>query len=647
MPKALVLGNGNMLVGFDKFGQVRDFYYPNVGLENQVGGGMFHKIGILVDKQFCWLDGGEWEIKINYLPETLIGSIEAFHHNLKIKLEFKDAVYNETDIFLREVTIFNLSDQKKEIKIFFHQQFEIYGAHGGDTAFYDPKNNTIVHYKGRRIFLINLVSDIEGFDEYSIGNFNTWGKEGTYKDCEDGVLSKNPIEHGLVDSAVSFSAILSEGSSQKIYYWIVAGKLMKDVTSLNSLILQKTPAHLLKTTEDFWRAWVNKEKFDFSNLDESIVELFKKSLLIMRTHTDNRGAIIASCDSDMLFHGKDNYSYMWPRDGALVAISLDKVGEVGVTRRFFEFCDHIITEEGYFMHKYRSDESLGSSWHPWVNNGQLELPIQEDETALVIIALLEHFKTSKDLEFIESVYNSLIKKAADFLAYYLSDDTFLPKPSYDLWEEKFGIHTFTTASVYGALKASAEFADLLGKSEAGSRYKLIADSIKNALIKYLYDDKMGYFVKRLTGDGVDKTIDISSCWGIYKFKVLQKDDEMLKKAFKIVEERLTINQGIGGLARYEGDEYYRLNKEFIGNPWIITTCWLAQYKIDLAKDLSELEEVKKMLNWVVKYASEAGILSEQLDPKTGEQVSAAPLSWSHSEYVSTVIQYMEKLKELK
>ena len=120
---------------------------------------------------------------------------------------------------------------------------------------------------------------------------------------------------------------------------------------------------------------------------------------------------------------------------------------------------------------------------------------------------------------------------------------------------------------------------------------------------------------------------------------------ILKNSFKTCEERLTISNGIGGLARYDGDEYYRVSKSVSGNPWIITTMWLAQYKIALAKDLSELEETKKFLSWVVKNAPLSGILPEQLNPYTGEPVSAAPLTWSHSEYVSTVIQYIEKLKD--
>lgn len=40
------------------------------------------------------------------------------------------------------------------------------------------------------------------------------------------------------------------------------------------------------------------------------------------------------------------------------------------------------------------------------------------------------------------------------------------------------------------------------------------------------------------------------------------------------------------------------------------------------------------------------MLSEQLNPYTGEQIGAAPLTWSHAEYIRTVVMYMRKVKEL-
>ena len=93
--------------------------------------------------------------------------------------------------------------------------------------------------------------------------------------------------------------------------------------------------------------------------------LYKQSLLILRTQIDNRGAILAANDSDYLDFNNDTYSYMWPRDGALVAHSLDLAGQPEVTRPFYQFCKEVMLPEGFLLHKYNPDKSLGSSWHPW------------------------------------------------------------------------------------------------------------------------------------------------------------------------------------------------------------------------------------------------------------------------------------------
>ncbi len=50
------------------------------------------------------------------------------------------------------------------------------------------------------------------------------------------------------------------------------------------------------------------------------------------------------------------------------------------------------------------------------------------------------------------------------------------------------------------------------------------------------------------------------------------------------------------------------------------------------------------LNWVITHSPQSGVLSEQLHPYTGEQLSANPLTWSHAEYVRTVILYHKKLE---
>jgi len=219
-----------------------------------------------------------------------------------------------------------------------------------------------------------------------------------------------------------------------------------------------------------------------------------------------------------------------------------------------------------------------------------------------------------------------------------------------LWEEKYGTSTFTASAVYGALIAAAKFAKLLGKTELEASYTEGAEEVKKGILKYLYDEETGLFVKLIRKNGketeIDKTLDASSAYGIFNFGVLPVNDLKLVKAIEETKERLSRNISIKGIARYEGDGYYRIPGDTPGNPWIITTLWYTQYAIARAQTEKEFKEVREVLQWAVKYALPSGVLAEQLHPHTGEQVSASPLTWSHAEYINTVIKYLNRLEEL-
>lgn len=650
MPKSINLGNGTVLIGLDKFGLVKDLYYHYPGLENHVSNDLTHKIGVFVEDNFSWFDDGNWDVTVSSGKEIMASNISAINSNLGLELRLKDILYNEKNMFIREITLKNKFDRKRRVKIFFNQQFNIAETRIGDTAYYDPREDVIIHYKGRRVFLINCLTDKKGFDEYSIGLLGIEGKVGTYKDAEDGTLSGNPIEHGNVDSVCSVEIDISPNEDNVFFYWMTIGKSLERVKKLNEEILVRHPKEIIKSTDNYWKAWVNVQNFSFYGLDEKSVDLFQKSLFYIRAHSANNGAIIASGDSEMLQFGRDYYRYVWPRDASVSALALEAAGDFGAARRFFEFCNDTITPEGYFMHKYRPDKSIGSSWHPWIIDGKEQYPIQEDETALVICALWKYFDLSKDLEFIEKIYNTLIKKAADFMVNYRDEKTGLPKPSYDIWEQYYGISTFTTSCVYGSLVASYKFAKLLGKDKSANIYLEASEIIQKAMMKYLYDDKKGYFYKMIHTNGskieLDETVDASAFYGVYKFGVLDLDDKRLEKTLQKTLERLELHTNTGGIARYEGDSYHFKGGNYPGNPWVITTMWIAQYYIAKAQKESDMGEVKKLIEWAVTYANPAGILPEQLDPDTGEHLSASPLVESHGEYVTTIINYLEKLEEL-
>jgi GH15 family glucan-1,4-alpha-glucosidase len=107
---------------------------------------------------------------------------------------------------------------------------------------------------------------------------------------------------------------------------------------------------------------------------------------------------------------------------------------------------------------------------------------------------------------------------------------------------------------------------------------------------------------------------------------------------------------IGGIARYKEDYYHNVTDDFDkvpGNPWIICTLWTAQYLIEKAETVEELEEAKRYMHWTCENSLETGILPEQVDPYTGEGKSVAPLTWSHTTFIETALKYRDKKKHIQ
>ncbi|MBS0351302.1 MAG: glycoside hydrolase family 15 protein, partial [Proteobacteria bacterium] len=282
MPRDIPIGNGNLLVAFDKDAILREIYFPYVGQENHTKGERF-RFGVWVDGIFSWIPDG-WRIERNYLDESLVTQIILEKKGLRI--ESNDLVDFEANIYLKKITLENQTDQQQEIRLFLGQDFHIYGTEVGDTAAFMPETNSLLHYKNERYFLINVFANNKfGVDLFATGNKETGNFVGAWKDAEDGILSANPIAQGSVDSVLGIPLIVKPKSKECCFYWIAAGNNWQEVKNLNKLIIKKTPAVIFKRTFDYWKSWVNKESSD--NLPKKIQWLYKRSLLICRTQINN------------------------------------------------------------------------------------------------------------------------------------------------------------------------------------------------------------------------------------------------------------------------------------------------------------------------------------------------------------------------
>ena len=673
MPRDLPLGNGNLLVAFDQNYQIRDLYWPHVGQENHALGHPF-RTGVWVENQFRWFDDPVWQRSLKYQPETLVSEVQLIHPDLGVSIQCADTVDFHEDLIIRRMEISNLEPRDREIRLFFHHDFHIAGNDIGDTAYYEPERRAVFHYKDKYWFMINgavivrsgesgpgweplpdtMEGMVVGVHQWACGLKEIRNLQGTWKDAEDGQLECGVVAHGSVDSTVGFNLQVKAGQKRTLYYWMAVGQDFEAVTILNRMVRQRGAQFFIDRTVAFWRLWLRVHLPEMGDLPDPVKNQYERSLLTIRTQIDDGGAIIAANDSDVSSDVRDTYSYMWSRDGSLVAHALNKAGYLDLPRAFFQFCDRVHSREGYMLHKYNPDGSLASSWLPWVVDGEKNLPIQEDETALVLWALWEHFSRHGDVSFIKPLYRTLICPLADFMVSYRDKDSGLPLPSYDLWEERLGILSWTIAATWGGLTAAAHFAEAFGELDRARRYHQAAKEIKAGTEVQLWQPDLKRFVRMININKkaeweIDTTLD-ASLVGLWQFGMYKPDDPKIQSTMQAIRDQLWIKTSVGGVARYTNDHYHQVSQDITnvpGNPWFICTLWLAEWLTLVARHADELKPALEILEWVAGHALPSGILAEQVDPYTDQPLSVSPLTWSHAAYVSTVITYLQRKRHLK
>jgi GH15 family glucan-1,4-alpha-glucosidase len=177
-----------------------------------------------------------------------------------------------------------------------------------------------------------------------------------------------------------------------------------------------------------------------------------------------------------------------------------------------------------------------------------------------------------------------------------------------------------------------------------------AKEIKAAAAKHLFSSELQSFIRIATmnDNGTlekDLTVDSSSLFGLWYFGMYDQTDPLFQKTLEQTRKRLSNPTEQSGMIRYERDNYFKSTD--LSNPWIITTLWEAQRRLSAPTIAQEdLTFAESTFEWVVNHMYESGVLAEQLNPYTGESLSATPLVWSHAVYIETVLLYCKRKGEL-
>jgi len=614
---SIILGNSRLHVGIGSNSDIRDVYYPYVGYSDHV-----HRIslGVFADGKMSWLRDG-WAITQEYFSDSPIGRTDASSDERHLKINLTDFVHYTWDALWRKITVQNDSNQTRDVRLFSYQDLHIDENPLGDTAMLDPHLQAIIHYKNDFYFAF---CSIPAFSQFATGRKEWQGLEGTWRDADDGMLSGNAVSNGSVDSCLGWDFnSLGPGESKSIQLFMAVGRHFRDIRRVHVHSRRDGFDQAMRETEKYWRNWLEQgQDIGISGFDQTRVqEVYNRSLLVLRSMCSENGALIASSDSEIERIGGDTYDYVWPRDASWCVMALDQCGYHEVARRFFKFIFNVMTEKGYFLHKYYPTGLFGSTWHP--------VPfIQIDQSGIVLFALWNFCRTSGDIEFIADQWQKAVK-VAEFLARWRDKSTGLPNPSWDIWEEREGTYAYSASAVYAGLNSASQLAKLVGSEKHATIFEEAASEVKQGILESMYDEKLGRFLRSVNPR--DEALD-SSLLAINMFGVLPANDRRLASTVDQIENELWVNTKIGGIARYKGDGYLRVDQNIIGNPWILTALYLSIYH----SDAGDPTRAKQLIDWATDRATKTSLLPEQVNAYDGSPVGVLPLAWSHAAYVLAV-----------
>lgn len=640
MPRPLVYSNGSFFLGVDRRGRIRDLYWPQLGRWNHLSGYAI-RFGLWTENDFSWLDDERWKRDQSVESGTLIGHETIKRAEADLTVEIRSAIDPEEPVFVQQWHFTNLAASARLLKLFVTEDMRLMESDIGDTALYHPQSDAMIHFKGPIAIALAGESERGGIREYACGIKAFDGNEGTWRDAEDGHLSGNPIAQGSVDCTFSLEIELPPHGTAQASLFIAAGGTIYEASER---ICAVRKAGAKRVTDRHTERDLEVEKSVLCKLPDlpaDLAILAARCMNFLLAHCDSQGAILAALDSDIMETNRATYAYCWPRDGALIGQTLLRYGFRIEVRRFLEFCLRVLPKDRpAFLQKYTSDGCLGATWHPWTTSEGAEIPIQEDETALVVSLACAFLDECEDAGLRTQLADHLIRPCAQFLLDFRDEGNGLPLPSYDLWEERRAVHLATIGTVVEALEAAATVC-----SDLGERCLSAAAQMRAAVRQVGFiEDGEPLARSALYRHGswqFDRTPDASL---IPHLRSLAPDvTDVTKEPFL---SALGVNPPVGGLARYPGDYYFRRSEQQPGNPWILTTLWLTNANIETAASLDELDETLRDIHWVERLAEPTGALAEQYHAETGAPLSVSPLAWSHASYLETALQWQVKRDEI-
>ncbi|MBF9224050.1 glycoside hydrolase family 15 protein [Hymenobacter ruricola] len=399
--------------------------------------------------------------------------------------------------------------------------------------------------------------------------------------------------------------------------------------------LENTAEHFLRYTVDYWRKWVKST---------SIGDFFQaqviRSALALKVHQyEDTGAIIAASTTSLPEAPGStrnwDYRYCWMRDTYYILTAFNNIGHFEEMERYFHYIANISTKlKGKYQPLY------GISGTSELVEQELDLEgylgnqpvrigndaythIQNDVYGQVLVALLPLYVDRRFVNPERTAPEKLVYEALSFI------ESTMDLPDAGLWEFRHiaQFHCYTYLFHWAGCHAAGHVARKLGNAEMEARANhLLAEATRR--IEACLDEPRGVYTNAIGSPHLD-----ASTLQLILMGYLDPASELAQTHLAALEKELMTPEGLFYRYRHPDD---------FGTPettFLICSFWYVEALACVGRIDDAIREFEKL----TRYTNHLGLLSEDVDAKTGSQWGNFPQAYSHVGLMNAAYRISKKL----
>ena len=396
--------------------------------------------------------------------------------------------------------------------------------------------------------------------------------------------------------------------------------------------VEETGEDFLNATVAYWREWVRHLHLPLE-WQEPVI---RAAITLKLCWFEETGAIIAAMTTSVpeAAHSGRNwdYRYCWVRDAYYVIRALNELGAVDILESYLRYVRNLVSgpNDGHLQPvsgidlrralPERTIEALPGyrGMGPVRFGNDAYRHVQHDVYGQVVLSNAQAFFDRRLMRPMDERDFARLERVGEraFRVYR--------EPDAGLWElrTKARVHTYSSLMCWAACDRLANIAEHLGRAERAAVWGERARVVRAFIEEAAWNPRMGAYTGALGGEEVDASLLLLADLGFH-----EADHPRFAGTVKAVETSLLRGRH---LFRYaDEDDFGRPC-----NAFNICTFWY----IDALAAIGEAARARELFEGMLANRNHVGLLSEDIDPATGELWGNYPQTYSLVGIINSAVQ---------